>query len=81
MKVEMALQMQVRDKGWGGEKRARDGEEKVGCKLPFNKHNKVSLPDGDQSQLAILGTFLGVCMRVCVVGVCNNACNSAVGSG
>jgi len=32
---------------------------------PFNKHNKVSLPDGDQSQLAILGTFLGVCMRVC----------------
>ena len=51
----------VREKGVG------DGEEKVECKLPFNKHNKVSLPDGDQSQLAILGTFLGVC-HVCVCG-------------
>ena len=74
MKVDMALQMQVRDEGWGREKKARDGKEKVECKLPFNKHNKVSLPDGDQSQLAILGTFLGVCVCVCV-------CNSAVSSG
>ena len=46
--------------GLRGEKGVRDGEEKVECKLPFNKHNKVSLPDGDQSQLAILGTFLSV---------------------
>ena len=59
MKVDMALQMQARDEGWGREKRARDGEEKVECKLLFNKHNKVSLPDEDQ---AILGTFLGVSM-------------------
>ena len=62
MKVDMALQMQVRDEGWGREKKARDGKEKVECKLPFNKHNKVSLPDGDQ---AILGTFLGVSMCLC----------------
>ena len=32
--------------GLRGEKGVRDGEEKVECKLPFNKHNKVSLPDG-----------------------------------
>ena len=56
--------------GLRGEKGVRDGEEKVEYKLPFNKYNRVSLPDGDQSQLAILGTC------VCVVGVCN-----AVGSG
>ena len=60
----------VREKGVG------DGEEKVEGKLPFNKHSKVSLPDGNQSQLRILGTFLG-CEHVCVAGVCNNA----VGSG
>jgi len=74
MKVEMALQMQVRDEGWGEGGRKEMEKRKWNVSYhSINTCNKVSLPDGDQ---AILGTFLGVSMCVCVAEVCNNEVGS-----